>query len=93
MSDFYDIYILENVEDGNWYTGYTQDLQSRFEWQKAGKISSTRPHRPLKLIYFEGCIHKQDAVNGEKYLKTRYGKMFVKNRLKSYFTGQEDNNH
>ncbi|WP_345694241.1 GIY-YIG nuclease family protein [Fodinibius salicampi] len=93
MSSFYYTYILESQKDGNWYTGFTQDLQSRFERHQAGKVSSTKHRRPFKLIYFEGCRNRQDAINREKYLKTHYGKMFVKRRLKSYFTGQEDNDH
>jgi RNA recognition motif-containing protein len=31
---------------------------------------------------------EEDAKRREKYLKTHYGKMFLKNRLKSYFTGR-----
>ena len=30
---------------------------------------------------------QQDATHREKYLKTHFGKMFIKNRLKSYLTG------
>jgi len=92
MSNFYYVYILESQKDGNWYTGYTQDLRSRFERHQAGKVPSTKHRRPLKLIYFEGCRYQEDAIKREKYLKTHYGKMFVKNRLKSYFTGQEKDN-
>jgi putative endonuclease len=80
---------LESLKDGDWYTGYTNDLRSRFEKHQAGKVDSTKHRRPFKLIYFEGCRNKKDAIKREKYLKTHYGKMFVKKRLKSYFTGQE----
>ncbi len=90
MSTLYYIYILESQTDGNWYTGYTEDLQSRFERHQAGKVKSTKHRRPLKLIYFEGCRSQDDAIRREKYLKTHYGKMFVKKRLKTYFTGQEN---
>ena len=93
MGNFYYTYILESQRDGNWYTGYTQDLQSRFERHNAGRVPSTKHRRPLRLIYFEACRDEQDAINREQYLKTHYGKMFVKKRLKSYFTGQEDGNH
>ena len=41
----------------------------------------------LILIYFEACLTQEDAFHREKYLKTYYGKMFLKNRLKSYLTG------
>ena len=86
---FYYTYILESETDGNWYTGYTENLRTRFEQHNAGEVTSTKHRRPFQLIYFEGCLSKQDAIRREKYLKTHYGKMFIKKRLKSYFTGRE----
>jgi putative endonuclease len=86
--DFYYTYVLESTKDGKRYTGYTRDLQSRFEKHQAGKVNSTKHRRPFKLIYFEACLRKEDAIRREKYLKTHYGSMFIKKRLKSYFTGQ-----
>ena len=77
-------------KDGNKYVGYTQDLPSRFEEHNAGRVSSTKHRIPFKLIYFEGCMNKTDTLQREKYLKTHYGRMFIGNRLKSYFTGQEN---
>ena len=87
MNDFYYVYILESLKDGKKYTGYTSNLPLRFEAHLAGKVPSTKDRRPLKIINFEGCLNQQDATKREKYLKTHYGKMFLGNRLKSYFTG------
>jgi putative endonuclease len=81
---------LESLKDGRKYTGYTENLRSRFERHNAGQVESTKHRRPLKLIYFEACLTQDDALRREKYLKTHYGKMFLKKRLKSYFTGQVD---
>ncbi len=89
MKSYYYIYILRSENDGDLYTGYTTDLRSRFEQHNAGKVKSTKHRTPFELIYFEGCLNKEDAINREKYFKTHYGKMFLKNRLKSYFTGRE----
>ena len=89
MSHFYFVYILESESDGKRYTGYTKDLRSRLEQHNNGRVSSTKDRRPLKLIYFEGCLSQTDALNREKYLKTHYGNMFLGNRLKAYFTGQD----
>lgn len=85
---FYYVYILESEADGKSYTGYTSDLKLRLEQHNKGQVESTKARRPLKLIYFEGCINQQNATKREKYLKIHYGKMFIKNRLKSYLTGQ-----
>ena len=88
MQTFYYIYILQSEKDGKKYTGYTSNLPLRLEAHHAGEVPSTMHRRPLKLIYFEGCLNQADAVQREKYLKTHYGKMFVGSRLKSYFTDQ-----
>jgi len=82
------VYVLHSEKDGNLYTGYTQDLELRFEQHEKGKVESTKNRRPFKLIYYEACLIQADALKREKYLKTHYGKMFLRNRLKSYFTGQ-----
>ena len=84
---FYYTYILQLKKDNKFYTGYTKDLKLRFEQHQQGRIDSTKNRRPFKLIYFEGCLNEKDARKREKYLKTYLGKMFLKNRLKSYSTG------
>lgn len=81
------VYVLKSGKDNRFYTGYTKNLKLRFEQHKAGLVESTKNRRPLKLIYYEACLSQEDATHREKYLKTFYGKMFIKNRLKSYLTG------
>ena len=80
-------YILESLKDGGNYTGYTKNLKLRFELHNKGRVESTKGRRPLKLIYYEACLLQEDVIKREKYLKTTYGKRYIKNRLKSYFTG------
>ena len=84
---FYYIYILQSKKDNKFYTGYTKNLKLRFEQHQKKHVPSTKDRGVLKLIYFEGCLNQQDATHREKYLKTYLGKMFLKNRLKSYLTG------
>lgn len=81
------IYVLQSKSDGKFYTGYTKNLKLRFELHKKGSVKSTRNRRPLKLVYYKACLNQQDATHREKYLKSFYGKMFIKNRIKSYLTG------
>lgn len=83
----YYVYILRSEKDNKNYAGYTKNLKLRFEEHQKGKVESTKNRRPLKLIYYEACLNQQDATHREKYLKTYHGKMFLKNRLKSYLTG------
>ena len=84
---FYYVYVLRSETEHKFYTGYTSNLKLRFEQHNKGQVFSTKSRRPLELIYFEGCLNQQDATHREKYLKTHYGKMFLKNQLKSYLTG------
>lgn len=81
------VYILKSEEDGLLYTGCTQDLNERLRVHNAGHVASTRNRRPLMLIYYEFCLSEKDAYRREKYLKTAYGKRFLKSRLRNYFTG------
>lgn len=83
----YYTYILLSEKDWNFYAWYTKDLKIRFEQHCNWKVESTKDRRPLKLIYYEACLNQQDATKREKYFKTHYWKMYLKNRLKSYFTG------
>nr|WP_320022427.1 GIY-YIG nuclease family protein [uncultured Draconibacterium sp.] len=86
MEGYYYTYILYREKDNQNYAGYTHDLNLRFEQHCKGNVPSTKHRRPLQLIYFEACL-SEDALRREKYFKTHYGKMFLKNRLKFYFTG------
>jgi len=83
----YYTYVLQSLKDMDFYTGYTQNLKLRFEQHKKGSVESTKDRRPFKLIYYEACLDQNDAIRREKHLKTYHGKMFLKNRLKSYLTG------
>jgi putative endonuclease len=77
---FYYIYILRSIKDGMYYTGYTSNLNKRLEEHENGNVQSTKNRLPIKLVYFEGCLNQQDATHREKYLKTTYGKRYLKNR-------------
>jgi putative endonuclease len=80
-------YVLRSKKDRKLYVGYTKDLKLRFEQHQKGLVESTKDWRLLTLIYYEACISQKDATKREKYFKTHCGKMFLRKRLKSYFTG------
>jgi len=82
---FYVYVLLGN--DNKFYTGYTENLKQRVEQHNKGNVKSTKNRTPLKLIYYEACIDDQDALKREKYLKTTWGKRYLKKRLKNYLTG------
>lgn len=83
----YYVYILQSEKDKKFYTGYTTDLKRRFREHQEGLSVSTKSRRPFKLVYYEFCLSQQDAKYREMYLKSAWGKRYIKNRLKNYLTG------
>lgn len=79
------VYILQSFKDNRLYAGFTNNIEKRTREHNLGKVFSTKYRRPLKLIYVEICLDKEDAKQREKYFKTGVGKRFIKNRLKNYF--------
>jgi len=75
---FYYTYVLKSEKDLKYYVGYSKNIKLRFEQHNKGLVDSTKSRRPLKLIYYEACLSQRDALHREKYLKTHYGKMFLK---------------
>ena len=87
MNQFYYVYVLRSLKDGNLYVGATQDLRLRLQQHEAGNVQSTAHRRPLELIYYEACRSQHDAFKREKYLKSAWGKRYLKTRLAGYLTG------
>ena len=83
MKNYY-VYVLKSIQDRKFYTGFTTDLNFRLSEHNNGKVYSTKKRIPLEIVYYEFCLCLEDAVHREKYLKTTYGKRFIKNRLKNY---------
>jgi putative endonuclease len=81
------IYILQSIKDGKYYTGFSNDLNRRIKEHNEGRVSSTKNRAPFKLVYWEGYLNQKDATDREKYLKTAWGKRYIKNRIKNYLTG------
>ena len=82
----YYIYILQSKKDKHFYTGYTNDLKNRLKAHNNGEVISTKSRLPFELVYYEACLNQQDATHREKYLKTAWGKRYIKQRLKKYLS-------
>ena len=81
------VYVLQSKKDHKFYTGFTKNLKLRFKQHQNKQVESTEDRTPFTLVYYEACLNQKDATTREKYLKTTYGKRYIKNRLKSYLTG------
>ena len=63
------VYILE-CADGTYYTGYTNDLDKRLQAHQNGKGAKyTRGRGPVKLIYSEVYVTKEEAMSREYAIK------------------------
>lgn len=65
------VYVLQSEKDKMLYVGSTNNLKRRFKEHNAGDVDSTKPRRPLILIYYEAYLLELDARNREKQLKLR----------------------
>ena len=83
----YHVYILFSAADKMMYTGITSNLPRRIRQHNQGQCKSTRNRRPLYLIYHETSYNIRDAAAREKYLKSGYGKKYIRNRLKYQLSG------
>ena len=78
------VYVLQSLKDKNFYTGCTNNLRKRLEEHNRGLVLSTKDRGRFKLLYYESCINREDAFRREKYLKTAWGKRYIKNRVRLY---------
>lgn len=75
------VYVLLSEKDKLLYTGYSDNLKSRYDAHANGFVKATRHRRPIKLIYYEAYINELDARRRELYLKGGNGKALLKNQL------------
>ena len=77
-------YVIQSKKNGNFYTGYTNDLRKRFNEHNEGKSAYTKGRGPYELVYYEACLNENDARSRELYLKSGKGKRYLKSRLKRF---------
>ncbi len=87
MQKYHYVYVLRSLRDSQFYVGFTRNLRARLETHNKGAIASTKTRVPLELVYWEGCLNQADATQREKYLKSAWGKRYIKSRLRHYLTG------
>ena len=65
------VYVLKSLKDGDGYIGSTTDLRRRVKQHNDGAVPSTKPRRPLELIYYEAYKVERDARLRELSLKLK----------------------
>ena len=76
------VYILISKKDEKLYVGCTNDLRQRVKLHNKGQVLATKFRRPFMLVYYEAYLDKRDAFVREKWLKTGWGRNYIKKTLK-----------
>jgi putative endonuclease len=87
ISKYCYVYVLRSLKDNQFYVGLTRDLPVRVQQHNNGLITSTKKRVPFEIVYWEGCLNESDAAPRKKYLKSAWGKRYIKSRLRRYLTG------
>ena len=80
----YFVYILQSLKDHKYYIGSSSDVYKRLDYHNAGKQRSTKNRTPFKLIYFEECNSKKEALIREKQIKSFKGGEAFKKLINNY---------
>lgn len=71
-------YALISLKDSNLYIGISENPEKRLKEHNSGMSKSTKGRRPFKLIYKESLENRIEARKREKYLKSGFGREFLK---------------
>jgi len=81
----YFVYVIQSKKDSRLYRGFTNNLKRRLKEHNQGLAEYSAPWKPWKLIYCEVFLNKEDALEREQYLKSGWGRRYIKKTLRHYF--------
>ncbi len=76
----YYAYILISEKTGRKYFGSSEDVERRLALHNAGKIRSTKAHRPYRILYFEDFATRSEAYRRELFFKSIEGYKYLKSK-------------
>jgi putative endonuclease len=74
------VYILK-CSDGLFYTGCTENIESRLKRHSSGYVEFTKTRLPVELVWWCCFPNKTKAFEFEKYLKSGSGIAFRNKHL------------
>lgn len=78
----YHVYILLNEAKTRTYSDVTDNVDKRLAEHNAGRVKSSRPYRPYKIIHIESFEKLSDAQQKEKFYKSTTGRRRLKEMLR-----------
>lgn len=79
------VYVLLSEKDKKLYIGFISDLKRRIKEHFSGENFATKNRLPFEVIYYEAHRNKKDARARERFLKTGWGRNYLKKTLKNFF--------
>lgn len=84
---FYTYAIL--CDDDSIYIGHTDDIERRWKEHRHGQGAVwTQKHKPVKIAHYEEHDSRDEAAEREKWLKTGYGRKWLKREIEAGRTRQ-----
>ena len=77
----YYVYILLNEEKNRTYTGVSDDVEERLKEHNTGRVKSSNPYRPYKVVHTEPFDTLSEARQKEKFYKSTTGRRRLKEML------------
>jgi putative endonuclease len=77
----YHVYILLNEAGTRTYTGVADDVNKRLADHNAGRVKSSHPYRPYKILRTESFATLSEARQKEKFYKSTTGRRRLKEML------------
>jgi putative endonuclease len=71
------VYILQSQLSGRYYIGYSEFPDQRLLQHNAGKVNSTRNHRPWKKVYQESFDSEIQAIRREREIKAMKSRIYI----------------
>jgi putative endonuclease len=82
MTQFYYVYILQSqTHPDHYYSGFTENLESRLKVHNRGECPYTAKYKPWKIKTAIAFTDRLKALDFERYIKTASGRAFAKKRL------------
>jgi putative endonuclease len=77
----YVTYVLYSDKCKRLYIGQTDNLERRLREHNKGKVASTKPYMPYRLIYSETFNIREESVKREKELKKTESRRMLRKML------------
>ena len=79
---FYYVYILQSkINTDRFYICFTENIENRLKDHNSGKDPHTSKYKPWRIKTAIAFTDRQKALDFERYLKTKSGRVFAKKRL------------